>query len=146
MCVEEVILRMIGYDMQSSLPPRRLVYDLRIAWSDSLDGAAPEAVVHRDLLRVNNREPRAKDKPDCYDPVAISPDSMQMLLPHNQHQYTFAIAGSGRVDGRAALMIDYMPRERGEVTVQDQRRSRGLLAVDFPGYQRGRVWVDRRER
>ncbi len=55
MCVEDVILRMLGYDLQSSLPPRRLTYDLRVAWSDSLDGGAPEAMVQRDLLREPDR-------------------------------------------------------------------------------------------
>jgi hypothetical protein len=142
MCLEEVVLRMLGYDMSSSLPPRRLTYDLRVAWSDSLDGAAPEAVVQRELLRINNRAPRERDKPQCLDPVAVSPDTLQMLLPHNQADYTFTPAGSGRVDGRAALMIDYVPRERGDVTVKTHEGREECWSVDFPGYQRGRVWID----
>jgi hypothetical protein len=142
MCLEEVILRMLGYDMQSSLPPRRLLYDTRVSWSASTDGAAPEAVVQRVLLRVNSREPRPKDKPECQDPVAASPDTLAMLLPHNQHDYTFTAAGAGRVDGRAALMIDYAPRERGVVTVKTHEGREECWSVDLPGYQRGRIWVD----
>jgi hypothetical protein len=102
----------------------------------------PEAVVQRDLLRVNNRVPREKDKPQCLDPVAVSPDTLQMLLPHKQREYTFTVAGNGRVDGRAALMIDYVPRERGAVTVKTHEDREECWSVDFPGYQRGRVWID----
>jgi hypothetical protein len=143
MCIETVAQQSLRYDMMSDDSSlRRLTYDLRVAWEGTLDGTAPEASVQRELIKVNNRDPRPKDKPACHDPAAVSPDTLQMLLPRNQGDYVFSRAGSARVRGREALMLDYRPRTLGEVTVKAHEDREDCWSVDFPGHMRGRVWID----
>lgn len=142
-CTETVTLQTLGYDLISdSTLARQLVYELRVAWSPAEAGAVPEATVQRELVKVNNRPPRPKDKPACTDPTPVSPDSLQLLLPAKQVEYTFSLAGNGRVNGRAALMLDYRSKTPGPISVRAHEDREECYQVDMPGRTRGRVWID----
>jgi predicted Rdx family selenoprotein len=144
MCTETVSLQTLGYDLIADAGMlRRLVYDLRVAWSPREDGGVPEARVERELVRVNSRPPRPKDKPNCTDPTPVSPDSLEMLLPAKQGDYVFSLAGATRINGRQAMMVDFRARQPGPVAVRAHEGREDCYQVDMPGRTRGRVWIDR---
>lgn len=143
MCVETVSQQPLRYDLMPEVSfPRRLVFERRIEWDPSVDGAAPEARVRRELLRVNNRAPRPKDKPQCFDPAPSSSDTMQMLLPVNRDDYVFTAGGVGKIDGHPAIMIDYRERHEGPIDVRMREGVEGCFFVDMPGRSRGRIWIE----
>ncbi|MDR1988612.1 MAG: hypothetical protein LBQ09_00095 [Acidobacteriaceae bacterium] len=142
MCLETVTQQTLTLGMQpDGTPMRRLLYDLRVAW-DALTSEDHAATVQRELLKVNNREPRPKDKPKCLDPSAVSPDSLTMLLPANRDDYIFTLAGSAKISGRAATLVDYKARQRGTVTVKPHEDREECWSIDMAGSTRGRVWID----
>ena len=121
-------------------PARVLVYDLRVEWTPVAgDGRPPQANVLRELVSVNGRPPKPGDEDKCMDPEPISPEPMVMLLPARRQEYTFALAGKGRTDGRPSLMVDYRERPAGPPSVKWKDT---CVSVDLPGRSRGRVWVD----
>jgi hypothetical protein len=71
------------------------------------------AKVVRELIRVNGKPPREKDKKDregCTDANPLSTEPLSFLLPHHQQEYKFTYKGLGKIgDGRTAVMIDYGP-------------------------------------
>jgi hypothetical protein len=90
-------------------------------------------------LRVNGRAPRERDEPECMDPKAVSSEPLAMLLPEQRRQFVFTPAGNARVDGRAALMLDYRGVSPGppEITWTEE-----CVTVSLPGRAYGRIWVD----
>jgi hypothetical protein len=110
-----------------------------VAWESAEDGGVPEASVLRELVSVNGRPPRPKDKPGCLDPKPVSPEPLAMLLPARQPDYAFTFAGRTRIDGREVTMIDYrsLIKAPAEVT-----RREDCVSIELPGRSRGRVWVD----
>ncbi len=121
--------------------PRRLGYELRIAWDpDAAElGSRPEPVVLRQLLTVNGRAARAQHEPECMDPRSVSPEPLMMLLPARRADYEFTRAGRGRVDGRDAEVISFESLHAGvpEIEWRDD-----CVSLDLPGRWRGRVWID----
>lgn len=137
---ETVRLQPLESDFRSMMPARRLVYELRVSWDPATDGGPPaDASVLRQLLSVNGRAPRPKDEPECMDPKSVTPDALALLLPHNRHEYEFKPAGSTRIDGRLAAMIDYksVSMEPPEIIWKGN-----CVSVSLPGRTRGRVWID----
>jgi len=139
-CDESVSMQSLSNDLMSDMSPmRRLLYELRVSWEPTSNGAVPEASAVRTLVRVNNRAPREKDQDACMDPKSISPEPLAMFLPDNQSEYIFTGAGSGKLNGRAALLIDYRSRIEGKVS---STRKDDCFSIQLPGHTRGRVWVD----
>src|SRR5437764_11414554 len=65
-CVETVRIQSLGFDLiPDQSPGRQLTYELRVASEDASNGQAAEAQVQRELIKINNRAPRPKDKPEC---------------------------------------------------------------------------------
>jgi hypothetical protein len=95
--------------------------------------------VIREALTVNGRPPRARDELGCLDPKPVSPEPLAFLLPRRRSESVFSLAGTARVDGRAALMIDYSGASglSPEVAWTDD-----CVSVSLHGRSRGRVWVD----
>lgn len=120
--------------------PRRLAYELRVAWNPELAGpaGAPQPSVLREMLSVNGR-PDDRDDPSCVDPKPVSPEPLGILLPARLGESEFSLAGPGRVSGRPALMIDY----RGLAAVPPDIRWTGdCVSVTLHGQSRGRIWID----
>lgn len=119
---------------------RHLIYEMRVAWDPAAEDKPPGAKTERRLLTVNGRPPKPKDTDDCFDPRPVSPEPLELFLPHKQPEYIFSIAGNKRVDGRAAVVLEYKPRgPRGkpEITWKGS-----CVSVDLPGWTSGRAWVD----
>jgi hypothetical protein len=115
---------------------------------DALDGAAvPSAQVTRQVLRVNGREPRERDRRNrsgCTDPTPISPEPLTFLLPGHRDEYRFTSVHDGHERDRAALVIDFTSAERSSrpELVEDEYGHddcfdwKGRIAIG------GRLWVD----
>lgn len=116
---------------------RRLVYELRIEWDPS--ATEEPATVVRELVSATGPRLGPPDQPDCMDPRAISPEPLAFLLPDRREAFRFEMAGSTRVDGREAVMLDYRVVARGEPTAEWTGK---CAWVDLSGRTRGRVWAD----
>jgi hypothetical protein len=142
-CVETVRIQSLGFDLvPDASVGRQLTYELRVAWADAENGQTPDAVVQRDLLKINNRAPRPKDKPECLDPSAVSPDTLEMLLPSKQADYAFTVAGTTKFKGRQARLVDYKARHNGPVSATAHEDREDCWRIDMPGHTKGRVWID----
>jgi hypothetical protein len=139
-CLETIRMQSLGADLlNDDSAPRRLDYELRVAWEPARDGDTPDASVLRHLVKVNGRAPRLKDEPGCMDPKAVSPEPLSMFLSKAQSEYIFKMAGTAKVDGRAALMVDYKGRQPGPITAT---WNKDCFSIELPGRSRGRVWMD----
>jgi len=139
-CLETVRLQPLRSDLTPDGFGRRLVYELRVAWEPALDGdGPPEATVLRQIVTIDGKLPRLNDDPGCMDPKPVSPEPLAFLLPARRRDYIFTWAGTGRTDGRSAMMLDYRSASQkpAEVVWRDE-----CVSVDLPGMTRGRVWVD----
>ena len=140
-CTETVTLMPIGNDlMPDNSPARNLTYELRVAWEPNPDGGLPEATVQRQLLKIGSRAPRPSDKPGCTDPKEMSTEPLAFLLPGKQDESIFTFVRATKVNGRAAIMVDYKAREMGPIT--STMSGEDCWSIDLPGRQRGRIWVD----
>ena len=142
-CVETVRLQSLGFDLvPDASSARQLTYELRVAWADAESGEPPDAVVQRELIKIGSRAPRPKDKPECLDPSAVSPDTLAMLLPSKQSEFTFTSAGTNKFKGREALLIDYKSKQTGPVTATAHEDREDCFKIDMPGRTKGRIWID----
>jgi hypothetical protein len=140
---EEITFQSLGHDLMPDLGLyRRLAYDLRVVWRSPDDGGVPEPKVQRDLLEVNGRSPRPNDKPRCGDPPPTLPESLEFLLPANQADTVFKVAGRGETDGRPAVRLDYRSRESGPGTLTVHEDDEDCVSLEVPGSVQGRLWID----
>jgi hypothetical protein len=137
-CLERVTIQPIRGDLIPDGFARVIEYELRVEW-EAGDGSAPEAVVRREVRKINGRSARPGDEPKCMDPRSISPEPLTFMLPGHQEEYIFSLSGSGKDRNRPAVLVDYKPRAPGkpEVTWKDD-----CTSVSLPGWEKGRVWLD----
>jgi hypothetical protein len=137
---EQVSIQPLRADMTPVDFPRRLTFELRVEWDPRRagPGGAPVANVLRQPIRVNGRLPPDDDQ-GCMDPKPVSPEPLAMLLPARLAESAFTSAGTARIDGRAALMIDYsgLTSLPEEITWTDE-----CVSLNLPGRSRGRIWID----
>ena len=121
--------------------PRRLAFELRVGWDPNEvgPGGLPKAHVFREKLSVNGRSLRDNDEPGCMDPKPVSPEPLEFLLPARLPESVFSVAGTARVDGRQALMIDFHGASAAPAAIEWTDE---CVSVSLPGRSRGRVWVD----
>ena len=139
---ETVSIQQLRADMSPAEPPRRLAFDLRVAWNPEIvgPGGVPEAAVVREVLSVKGRPAREDDNAGCMDPKPVSPEPLGMLLPARLSESEFSMAGAGRLDDRQTLLLDY----RGIAALPPVITWNGeCVTVSLPGRSRGRIWIDR---
>ena len=141
MSTETVWIQPLRSDLTPADVPRRLAFELRVAWDPDRTGpdGRPVANVLREPVGRNGRSSREPKGADCMDPKPVSPEPLAMLLPARLAESEFSAAGAGRVDRRPALMLDYQGRAAGppEITWTD-----ACVTVTLPGRSKGRIWVD----
>ncbi len=115
---------------------------------DALDGdGVPDAQVTRQVLRVNGREPRDRDKKDrsgCTDPTPVSPEPLAFLLPSHREEFRFTSVHDAHERSRAAFAVDFISVERSSrpELIEDKYGHddcfdwKGQIAIG------GRVWID----
>jgi hypothetical protein len=139
-CLETVRLQPLTSRLEPAGRARRLEYELRVSWEPPAgDGAPPEATVLRQLVTVDGRPPRPRDEPGCMDPKPVSPEPLAILLPARRREFAFSRAGSARLDGRDAVLIDYkgLDAEAADVAWRGS-----CVTVSLPGRTQGRLWAD----
>jgi len=140
-CLERVMVQPIGSDLSPQGFARVIEYELRVEWEAGIDGAPPEATVHREIRKVNGRPARPGDEPKCMDPRSISPEPLAFMLPGNRDEYDFSLGGPGRGRDRRAVILNYKTRvdEGGkpEVTTKDD-----CTSFTVPAGLKGRIWFD----
>jgi hypothetical protein len=120
--------------------------ELRIEFDEADGESFPEARVSRDVLSVNGREPRERDRTDrsgCTDPNPLSPEPLGFLLPGQRDEYAFTSVRSARERDRAALVIDFTSvRRRGHPQlIEDELGHDDCFDWKGPVPITGRVWV-----
>jgi hypothetical protein len=141
--MEEITFQTLGFDLVPDRGMyRRLNYDLRVTSEIPEGGGAPEAVIQRELLRVNGRAARPSDKPRCGDPAPVLPDTLDFLRPGKQSDTIFKLGNRGRSSGRPALTLEYRSRLSGPGTITEHDDDEDCVSLQMPGSLRGRVWID----
>jgi hypothetical protein len=139
--LETVSIQPLRSDLSPDSFPRRLAYELRVEWDPQSAGPGqlPEASILRQLVSINGREPRERDRSECMDPKSVSPEPLAMMLPAKRRDFSFTVAGRARVGGRAAVMLDYKGIAPGPPEISWTRE---CVSISLPGRSRGRIWVD----
>jgi hypothetical protein len=139
-CRETVQLQKLGYDFAwDGSHVRKLVYELRVSWTPSTEGKAPDATVLRELISVDGRPPDQSKDTDCLDPKTVSPEPLTMLLASRQGENAFTWAGSKRTSAGSTVMLDYKPIKRQR---PDAIFTEDCVSVELPGWWSGRLWID----
>lgn len=143
---EEVIRQPIKVDLTMEGFPTRYGYQMRLEWTPPDVDDVPKATMLRELLTVNGRRPKPKDKPRCSQPKETWEEPLAMFLPEARETWTFTWAGTGRMDGRPTISLDFQervdkakPKPHAE---WDKSDDEACVSFSIPGRTRGRVWVD----
>jgi hypothetical protein len=139
MADEAVAVQPLDRDLSAVGFARRLQYELRLEWNPSAVGDDSPATITRQLVAVNGKPPRPQDEPKCLDPKGISPEPLAFLLPGRRHEFTFKSRGVARIDGRAALLVEYRSMKTDPPKAEGDK---DCISFDIPGRARGRVWAD----
>jgi len=148
MCIEKTtVLPLSGGFMPSGLA-RVTESELRVEpdAGDDGDGSSSGASFVRQIVKINGRPPREKDKKDrasCTDPNPLTAEPLAFLLPENRDGYTFTTSGFGKGKDRTALIIEFVttPTDR-EGKLVEKEGVEGCFSFQLPAPIRGRVWVD----
>jgi hypothetical protein len=147
-CIEKTTVQALANGFNPSGFARTTESELRVEpeVADD-DGSAMSASFVRQIVKVNGKTPREKDKNDragCTDPNPLSAEPLAFLLPANREGYRFTTSGFGKGKDRGALVIEFTAANtdgEGKV-VEDERGHEGCFNVSIPAPERGRIWVD----
>jgi hypothetical protein len=147
-CIEKTTVQPLANGFNPSGFARTTESELRVEpeVADD-DGSATSASFVRQIVKVNGKPPREKDKNDragCTDPNPLSAEPLAFLLPANREGYHFTTTGFGKGKDRGALVIEFTAANtdgEGKV-VEDERGHEGCFNVSIPTPTRGRIWVD----
>jgi hypothetical protein len=145
MCLETVRLQPLSIGLAAEGFPRTVESELRLSWDPfNHSDEAPEARTLRHVLRVNGHLPRKHDYQACTSPEQQDSETqpLSMLLTEQRAQYAFALGKSGKVDGRAAIVVDYELRRPPRVAVSEVGGQEDCVSFDVDGGFRGRIWLD----
>jgi hypothetical protein len=144
-CIE--IVGLVPVDASAGLlgRGRTVESELRLSWEPTEDNPTPiEARTLRQVVKVNGHPPRKNDHENCTAPEQQSSEvqPLSLLLPQQRDEYTFKLAGTGRIDNRAAIMIDYRMVDKPTVTVELVKGNENCVSFSLDGGMRGRIWID----
>jgi hypothetical protein len=144
-CTELVTMQPLSSSLTADGFSRTVESELRISWDPTDEGPATEAQLRRQVLKVNGRPPRPKDRGSCTTPEHNDTETqaLSMLLPQQRDKYEFAIAGAAQVDGRDSVMVDFREIAKVSADVKPVEGLEDCISYDLTGGQRGRVWIDR---
>ncbi|MCU1383863.1 MAG: hypothetical protein JWL71_2560 [Acidobacteria bacterium] len=150
-CLEKTTVQPIGSGFSPVGFARTTESELRVEpdLDSDGDGGATSAKVVRQIVRINGKPPREKDKNDragCTDPNPLSTEPLAFLLPANREGYTFTTGGLGKGKDRDAFIIDFKAasEDREGKVVEDARGIEGCFNISVPAPTKGRIWVDAR--
>jgi hypothetical protein len=141
-CAE--IVTIVPYDTPGARA-RTIESELRLSWEPSDEDPTPiEARTLRHVVKVNGHAPRKNDWDNCTAPEQQTSEvqPLSLLLPQQRGEYTFKAAGAGRVDRRAAIMIDYRMVAKPKVESELANDNENCISFSLDGGMRGRIWID----
>ena len=144
-CLETVGLQPLGFGLSAEGRSRTVQSELRLSWDPDADTKTPlEAKTLRQVLKVNGHPPRKNDYDNCTTPEQQSSETqpLSMLLPQQRVDYHFIVAGTGRQDGRQAILIDYRMKAKPTVDVSLVDGKEDCISYSIDGGMRGRIWID----
>ncbi len=143
-CTETVHVQPLSSGLTGEGFGRTVESELRLSWDGGDSDGASEARTRRQVVKVNGRPPRKKDRNNCTGPEQheTEPQPLAMLLASERDDYAFSWAGRGRVDKRDAVMVDYRQVEAVKVDVQLIEGNDDCVSYDLTGGMRGRLWID----
>ena len=124
---------------------RTVESELRLSWEPSDENPVPiEARTLRQVLKVNGHAPRKNDRDNCTGPEQNTSEvqPLSLLLPQQRDEYTFKLAGAGRIDDRAAILIDFRMVDQPSVKVELVNGNEDCVSFALDGGMRGRIWID----
>ncbi|MDP2320642.1 MAG: hypothetical protein Q8O42_15040 [Acidobacteriota bacterium] len=142
-CIE--IVGLMPFDSGGPSRGRTVESELRLSWEPTNENPIPiEARTLRQVLKVNGHAPRKNDRNNCTGPEQNTSEiqPLSLLLPQQRHEYSFKLAGAGKVDNRAAILVDYRMVAKPTVTVELVDGNEDCLSYTLDGGLRGRVWID----
>jgi hypothetical protein len=142
---EHVYVQPLGMGLTGDGPGRSIESELRLSWTPGADGdGATEAQALRLVTRVNGRKPRPNDRGNCTTPEQHDTETqvLSMLLPSQRDAYSWRLAGRGKVDGRAAILVDFQEKAQVTVDVKLVENNDDCVSYDIEGGLRGRIWID----
>ncbi|MDP2053552.1 MAG: hypothetical protein Q8L75_07955 [Acidobacteriota bacterium] len=142
-CIE--IVGLMPFDSGGPSRGRTVESELRLSWEPTDENPIPiEARTLRQVLKVNGHAPRKNDRNNCTGPEQNTSEiqPLSLLLPQQRHEYSFKLAGAGKVDNRAAILVDYRMVAKPTVTVELVDGNEDCLSYTLDGGLRGRVWID----
>jgi hypothetical protein len=145
MVEETVMVQPVGRDLMPDGFARHLVYDLRFEWKPDAENEKGRVDVVRELLRANRRPAKPDDEPKCLDPAPVTPEPLEFLLPGRHADYTFKNGGRTMLDGKEALVLEFIPRSSGTPKATLDPKGTGdkeCVSMDVPRRYRGRIWID----
>lgn len=146
-CLERSTMLPIDARWNAQGMARTVDSELRIEFEVSDGESFPEARVTREVLNVNGRAPRERDRTSragCTDPNPISPEPLAFVLPGEREEYAFTSVRQDRHRDRAALVIDYrsLTRMGHPQLVEDPLGHDDCFDWKGPVPVKGRLWVD----
>ena len=145
-CLEKTTVQPVGRDFSPHGFARVTEYELHVE-TDAEGDELAEARVVRELVRVNGKPPREKDRKDragCTDANPLSTEPLSFLLPAHRSEYTFVSGGVGKGKDARTLIIEFTsgkPEGKGEIA-EDPRGHEDCFTWSLPVVLKGRVWVD----
>jgi len=148
MCTEKTTVLQLGRLLETVGFQRVTEAELRVEPENAAnsDGSTGPTFV-RELLKINGRAPRDKDRKArsaCLDPNPLTPEPLAFLLPAHREGYTFMSAGFGKGKDSGALVIEYTrPGSRRSDLIDDPHGRDDCFEVSSPLAIKGRVLVDK---
>jgi hypothetical protein len=144
-CTETVSLQPLNSGLTADGFSRTVESELRVSWDPGLGGGpVTEAQMHRQVLKVNGRRPRANDHQSCTTPEQTDTETqpLSMLLPQQREKFQFSAAGNERIGGRPAVTIDFREVARASSEVRAVDGLEDCVSYELTGGLRGRLWID----
>ena len=144
-CTETVHVQPLNYGLSGDGVGRTVESELRLSWDSGSDGeGAAEAQTHRRVLKVNGRSRRDKDKAQCTTAERHDTETqpLSMLLDGQREKYTFALSKAAKLDGRAAITVEFTERRKAMADVRINEDDENCLTYQVDGGVRGRIWID----
>ena len=142
-CLE--IVGLMPVDSTGTSRGRTVESELRLSWEPTDENPIPiEARTLRQVIKVNGHAPRKNDRDNCTSPEQNTSEvqPLSLLLPQQRHEYTFKLAGAGRIDNRAAVLLDYRMVDKPSVKSELVNGNEECVSFALDGGLRGRIWID----
>lgn len=144
-CTETVSVQQLNYGLTGEGLGRTVESELRLSWDPAVEGDdPPEAQLHRRVTKINGRRKRDKDKSKCTSAERHDTETqpLSMLLAGQREKYAFTLAKPARLDGRAAITLEFkeLRKATGDISIAEDDDT--CLSFRVEGGAQGRIWID----